>query len=137
MSTTTTTARPHHTTQDCTRALRAHHQDGTSLTSTAYEHRRAPADPSAYVIITRFGSWAAACAHAGLPTAPGTPAADPAPLLEALRAFLAPRPGRARRTLSDYTRWANTHPDKQPSAWSITTHYGSWDAALAAALTQR
>jgi hypothetical protein len=110
--------------------------DGRALSVAGW--RAAGHRPSATVVISRFGSWSAACLAAGLVTArsPGgwrhrTP--DRA-LVEAVAAFLAePSPGsRDRGGVRAYAAWAKR--TGAPSAAVLRGRFGSWSAVKALAV---
>lgn len=134
--------------QACLAALRRVHAglgDGP-LSHGAYDRARTAREPSASLVMCRFGGWTVACAAAGVP-ANHTTGQHRRPqrwsdeqLRQALRRFAAAQDRRRAASvllkMSAYTRWANAQGESQPSVGAIRYRFGTWQAAKDAALGQ-
>ena len=103
------------------------------LTAAGYSSARAtsnPSWPSQALITNRFGSWAEACARAGISSGKRSAKAGPVPtpdgeLLAVVRQFLQES---ERGSIVAYERWRKSRPGA-PSVPSIRIRFGGWNRA--------
>ncbi|HVT78364.1 MAG TPA: hypothetical protein VHD87_15110 [Acidimicrobiales bacterium] len=124
------------TTEAVSRALRACFDETGSASRAAYRDWYAQLDPKRRFeapyfdsIVSKFGTWRAACAAAGVPPGQGWPWTEEE-ALEALRVALADLP--ATPTQAAYRAWAETNAPA-PSLWVLSRIFGSFGEAVTAA----